>query len=90
MAGSWPREAARPRSPEGSRRGGSQWVIAPVCLLLALSMETMCAQIWPQSVGMVSKETVNSPSGPEGAGGMERPEAPTHQDTRHQESIKTG
>lgn len=26
-------------------------------LLLALSMGTMCAQIWPQSAGTVSKET---------------------------------
>lgn len=29
MAGSWPREAARPRSPEGSRRGGSAQLYCP-------------------------------------------------------------
>lgn len=38
---------------------GSHWVIAPVCLLLALSMRTMCAQICPQSAGAVSKETAD-------------------------------
>lgn len=38
---------------EGARhlQRGSHWVIAPVCLLLALSMGTMCAQICPQSTG---------------------------------------
>eukprot|EP00064_Thunnus_orientalis_P020800 superscaffoldBa00005930_g20948 len=30
---------------------GSRWVIAPVCLLLALSMGTMCAQICPRFAG---------------------------------------
>lgn len=67
MAGSWPQETERSRGPEGSRKStrlgpvapqrGSPRVIAPVCLLLALSMGTMCAQILPLSTGMVSKET---------------------------------
>lgn len=67
MAGSWPQETERSRGPEGSRKStrlgpvapqrGSPWVIAPVCLLLVLSMGTMCAQILPLSTGMVSKET---------------------------------
>lgn len=68
---------------------GSHRVRAPVCLLLALSMGTMCARVGPRSAGTVSMETWDGEfSRWPGGSGWDGSSRGSHH--RHPQSIKPG